>query len=185
MFLNHRRASGNIWHFGEIWPLLTSGADWKCNFSRKFCHFLYFHVSAPHNFMSSLRSKRKTSLTIHPNHQFSSVHLNFSTQCAFVYIAPSCSPIVGFLSLAFRLTCARPGVWATFARPGGGGGRRMTAPPENSKLRTIATSGKRGWIGRGKFYKKTLRSFFHQVKFEVTGVKKGQIFSKSGYFRRK
>ena len=33
-----------------------------------------------------------------------------------------------------HLTRARPGVWANFARPGGGG--RMTAPPpENSKTK--------------------------------------------------
>ena len=66
-----------------------------------------------------------------------------------------------------------------------GGGGRMTASQRTRKLRKIAISGKRRWIGRGKFYKKDLDHFFDQVKFEVTGGQKGQIFSKSDYFRRK
>ena len=50
----------------------------------------------------------------------------------------------------------------------------MTAPPpqRTRKLRKIAKSGKRLSTGHGKFYKKILRSFFNQVKFEVTGVKR-------------
>ena len=47
--------------------------------------------------------------------------------------------------------------WATFARPGGG---RMTAPQRTRKLRKIATSGKRRWIGRGKLYNKYLNHFW-------------------------
>ena len=38
-----------------------------------------------------------------------------------------------YLKKLKKLTRARPGVWATYARPGGG---RMTAPPpENSKTK--------------------------------------------------
>ena len=62
----------------------------------------------------------------------------------------------------------------------------MTAPPPRTrKLRKIATSGKRHWIGRGKFYKKIHRSFFDQVKFEVTGGKKMSNFLKIGLFSQK
>ena len=56
-------------------------------------------------------------------------------------------------------------VWHINPRTAGGlshlrtvGGGRMTAPPQRTrKLRKVATSGKRRWIGRGKFYKKILR----------------------------
>ena len=48
------------------------------------------------------------------------------------------------------LTRARPGVWATFARLGGGGADDRS-PQRTQKLRKIATSGKRRWIDRGKF----------------------------------
>ena len=68
------------------------------------------------------------------------------------------------------LTRARPGVWATFARLGG-----KTAPLRTRKLRKLTTSGKRRWIGRGKFYKK-YSSFFDQVKFEATGGQKRSNF---------
>ena len=68
------------------------------------------------------------------------------------------------------LTRARPGVWATFARPGGGGG---WPPPQGTrKLRKIATSGKRRWIGRGKFYKKYLDHFLIRSNLRSQGVKK-------------
>ena len=83
------------------------------------------------------------------------------------------------------LTRARPGVWATFARPGGGGVDDRPPPQRTRKLRKIATNGKRRSIGRGKFYKIYSHHFFDQVKFDVTGDQKGQIFSKSGYFHRK
>ena len=63
----------------------------------------------------------------------------------------------------------------------------MTAPPpqRTRKLRKIATSGKRRWIGRGKFYKKYLDHFLIRSNLRSQGVKKGEIFSKSGYFRTK
>ena len=61
----------------------------------------------------------------------------------------------------------------------------MTAPQIIRKLRKIAASGKRRWIGRGKFYKKYLDHFLIRSNLRSQGVKKGQIFSKSGYFRRK
>ena len=52
-------------------------------------------------------------------------------------------------------------------------GRGGGYPPQRTrKLRKIATSGKRRWIGRRKFYKKIPRLVFDQVNFEVTGVKK-------------
>ena len=40
-----------------------------------------------------------------------------------------------------------------------GGGRMTAAPQRTRKLRKIATSGKRRWIGRGKFYIKYLDHF--------------------------
>ena len=57
----------------------------------------------------------------------------------------------------------------------------MTAPQITRKLRKIATSSKRRWIGRGKFYKKTL-IIFYQEKFEVTGGQKMSNFLKIGLF---
>ena len=66
------------------------------------------------------------------------------------------------------LTRARPGVWATFARPGGG----YPPPQITRKLRTKATSGKGRWIGRGKFYKKYLDHFLIRSNLRSQGVKK-------------
>ena len=66
-----------------------------------------------------------------------------------------------------------------------GGGADDRPPQITRKLRKIATSGKGRWIGRGKFYKKYLRHFLIRSNLRSQGVKKGQIFSKSGYFRRK
>ena len=42
----------------------------------------------------------------------------------------------------------------------GGGSGYPPPPPRTRKLRKIAIRGKRRSIGRGKFYKKILRSFF-------------------------
>ena len=50
-------------------------------FSRKFGHLLYFHVSSPHNFMSSLSPQRKTYLTIHPNVHLYQNQKRFSPHC--------------------------------------------------------------------------------------------------------
>ena len=65
------------------------------------------------------------------------------------------------------------------------GGKDRPLPLRTRKLRKITTSGKRRWIGRGKFYKKILDHFLIRSNLRPQGVKKGQIFSKSGYFRRK
>ena len=66
-----------------------------------------------------------------------------------------------------------------------GGGADDRPPQRTRKLRKIATSGKGCWIGRGKFYKKYLDHFLIKSNLRSQEVKKGQIFSKSGYFRRK
>ena len=86
------------------------------------------------------------------------------------------------------LTRARPGVWATFARPGAD---NRPPPPTHTqrtrKLRKVAKSGKRRSISRGKFYKikkcqdhflirSTLRS--HGVKM-VKFSQNRAIFSES------
>ena len=111
------------------------------------------------------------------------------------------APRLGLLNSQFAdvLSRARPGVWATFARPGAPKTApvlsayppidRLSAPDDRPPQRTrklikIATSGKRRWIGRGKFYKNN-RSFFDQVKFEVTGGQKRSNFLKIGLFSRK
>ena len=66
------------------------------------------------------------------------------------------------------------------------GGADDRPPPQRTrKLRKIATSGERRWIGRGKFYKKYSDNFLIRSNLRSQGVKKGQIFSKSGNFRRK
>ena len=70
-------------------------------------------------------------------------------------------------------------------RTAGGGGDDRPPPQRTRKLRKIATSGKRRWIGRGKFYKEFLDIFWSGQIWGHREVKKGQIFSKSGYFRRK
>ena len=68
----------------------------------------------------------------------------------------------------------------------GRGGGRMTALPQRTrKLRKIATSGKRRWIGRDKFYKKYLDNFLSGQIWGHMGSKKVAFFSKSVYFRRK
>ena len=56
----------------------------------------------------------------------------------------------------------------------------MTAPQVTRKLRKIATSGKRRWIGRGKFYKIVL-AFLIRSNLRSQGVKKS-IFLKIGLF---
>ena len=71
------------------------------------------------------------------------------------------------------LTRARPGVWANFARPGGGG---YLPPQITRKLRKIATSGKRRSIGRGNFYKKYLDHFSLTSKLWPPGAKNCKIF---------
>ena len=51
-------------------------------------------------------------------------------------------------------------------------GGRMTAPPpqRTRKLRKIATSDKRRWIGRGKFYKKYLDHFLIRSNLRLQGA---------------
>ena len=86
-------------------------------------------------------------------------------------------------STGIYLTRARPGVWATFARPGGGGG--WPPPPDNSK--TKKDSDKR-WTALDRPWQvlqKILRSFFDQVKFEVTEGQKRSNFLKIGLFSQK
>ena len=62
-----------------------------------------------------------------------------------------------------------------------GGGGQITR-----KIRTIATSGKRLSVGRGKFYKKKCSYYFLiGPNLRSQGVKKGHVFSKSGYSHRK
>ena len=60
-------------------------------------------------------------------------------------------------------------------RGGGGADDRPPPPPRTRKLRKIATSGKRRWIGRGKFYKKYLDHFLIRSNLRSQGVKRGQI----------
>ena len=45
-------------------------------------------------------------------------------------------------------------------------------PQRTRKLRKIATSGKRRWIGRGKFYKKYIDDFLIRSNLRSQGVKK-------------
>ena len=68
---------------------------------------------------------------------------------------------------------------------GRGGGGDDRPPQRTRKLRKIATSGKRRWIGRGKFYKKYLYHFLTRSNLRSQGSKRSNLFSKSGYFRRK
>ena len=70
-------------------------------------------------------------------------------------------------------------------RTAGGLSHFRTAGRRTRKLRKIAKSGKRRSIGRGEFYKKYLDHFIIRPNLRSQVVKKGQIFSKSGYFHRK
>ena len=66
-------------------------------------------------------------------------------------------------------------------RTAGGGGGWPPPPKRTRKLRKIATSGKRRWIGCGKFCKKYWDHFLIRSNLRS----EGHFFSKSGYFRRK
>ena len=64
------------------------------------------------------------------------------------------------------LTRARPGVWATFARPGGGG--HICAPPANSKTTQRIDKRKKALDRSWQALEKVQRSFLCEVKIEVT-----------------
>ena len=93
---------------------------------------------------------------------------------------------IGFMSIVMPISYVIPRTAGGLSHFRTAGGGRIPAPAQRTrKLRMIATSCKRCWIRRHKLYKKYSDQIFDQVKFEVTGVKKCQIFSKSGHFHRK
>ena len=70
-------------------------------------------------------------------------------------------------------------------RAAGGGGGADNHPPDSKAKKCSSRPGRQcrqRSIGRGKFCKKIIRSFFDQVKFEVTVGQKRKIFLKIGLF---
>ena len=87
--------------------------------------------------------------------------------------------------IQFRRCCSLTRARLGSEPPSHGRGGRMTAPPpqRTRKLRKIATSGKRRWIGRGKFYnKKNSDHFLISSNLRSQGVKKGIFFLNQAFF---
>ena len=80
------------------------------------------------------------------------------------------------------LTRPRPGVSVTFARRGGG---RIPAPTENSKTKKDSDKRKTALDRPQQVLQKIKDHLLIKSNLRSQGVKKGQIFSKSGYFHRK
>ena len=92
-------------------------------------------------------------------------------ECSRTLKTPNSPPLVALMDA--------PPLGLSHLRTAGG---RIPAPQRTRKLRKIATSGKRRWIGRHNFYKKNTQIIFDQVVFEVTGGQKWSNFLKIGLF---